>query len=463
MSMRRMVRNGVAALALLPVLSVAALAGDPVLFPSTLAGHAAVPAMTLIQPPPDAGPLFATSGKFAGPDRKRVETLGTIPTLSYVSDAKAPRGSGVGLPLAGQAVQGFSAILPLGGGEFLTLTDNGFGSKASSPDVLLMVHKVKADWATGKAAWVSTLFLHDPDKKIPFLIVNENSEKRYLTGSDIDPESMVLVGDRLFIGDEFGPYLLEVDKTGKVVAFHETVLNGKPLRSPDHYRMSLPNLPAVAPFEVRRSRGFEALTASPDGKTLYVALENALWNADTKGLETGPDGKAFVRILEFDVTKGAYTGKSWKYALEDKDYALADMSMVDDGTAVVIERDDSSEGDIDQACKGEVKADCFNIPAKFKRVYKIDIKGADADGYVRKVGYVDLLAIRDPDRKARIGGSGDRFSMPHLGAEGLTVVDADHIAVVNDNNLPYSSGRAIGKADDNEIALLKVTELLRAK
>jgi len=43
------------------------------------------------------------------------------------------------------------------------------------------------------------------------------------------------------------------------------------------------------------------------------------------------------------------------------------------------------------------------------------------------------------------------------------VVDADHIIVANDNNLPYSSGRQIGKQDDNEFILLRVPEFLRAK
>ena len=40
---------------------------------------------------------------------------------------------------------------------------------------------------------------------------------------------------------------------------------------------------------------------------------------------------------------------------------------------------------------------------------------------------------------------------------------ARHIIVGNDNNLPFSSGRALGKSDDNELILLKVTDLLKAK
>ena len=43
------------------------------------------------------------------------------------------------------------------------------------------------------------------------------------------------------------------------------------------------------------------------------------------------------------------------------------------------------------------------------------------------------------------------------------MVDADHIIVGNDNNLPFSSGRALGKSDDNEMMILKVTDLLKAK
>ena len=37
-----------------------------------------------------------------------------------------------------------------------------------------------------------------------------------------------------------------------------------------------------------------------------------------------------------------------------------------------------------------------------------------------------------------------------------TMVDERHIIVGNDNNLPFSTGRAIGRADDNELILLDV-------
>jgi len=90
-----------------------------------------------------------------------------------------------------------------------------------------MVHHVKPDWKTGKVRMLKTTFLHDPDRKVPFFIQNENSAQRYLTGSDFDIESIQRVGDEWWIGDEFGPYVLRTTSEGKVLGVIETVVNGK--------------------------------------------------------------------------------------------------------------------------------------------------------------------------------------------------------------------------------------------
>jgi hypothetical protein len=41
------------------------------------------------------------------------------------------------------------------------------------------------------------------------------------------------------------------------------------------------------------------------------------------------------------------------------------------------------------------------------------------------------------------------------------MVDAEHIIVGNDNNLPFSTGRTIGEADANEWILLHVGDMLK--
>lgn len=439
----------------------AAAAQEPVRVPAVLAGQAVLPARSVAQPPADAPKGLSVSGKFTAADRQRRTALGTIPSIDFASDPKAPRRTGFDLPMAGQPIQGISAIEPIGGGAFYLLTDNGFGGKANSGDAMLMVHRVEPDFASGEPRLRETVFLRDPDRRVPFHIVNENTEERYLTGADFDPESLRVVGEDIYIGDEFGPYLLRLDRTGRVLAMFETKVGDKLYRSPDHYTVSTPAAPGEVAFEVRRSGGFEPMGRSPDGRFLYPGFEKPLWDAALKGSEA-TDGRAYTRILEFSVAEGRYTGRWWRYELGDNANVVADLAMVDADSAVLIERDDASEGSKDQACDTEPKPDCFNKPAAFKRVVKIVF--GDSGTAVKKAAYVDLTEMSDPDRKARLGARKDgKFELPHLGPEGLAVVDAEHIVVVNDNNFPYSMGRRLGQPDDNEITLIRAPDLLKAR
>nr|WP_315231729.1 esterase-like activity of phytase family protein [uncultured Albidiferax sp.] len=429
---------------------------------AVLAGHAALPASTSVAAPENAGPLFATSGKFTAGNRLRSDTLGSVPGISFVGDPKYPRKSGGSLPMQGQSVQGFSGIVPLGNNQFLTLTDNGFGNKINSQDALLMVHQVKADWAKGTVTHNGTTFLHDPDRKVPFFIQNENTSARYLTGTDFDPESIQVVGGEWWIGDEFGPYVLRVTPQGKVLGVLETTVAGRAYRGPDHYLNGrLPNYPGDAAFDVRRSGGFEAMAQSPDGKTVYPMFEWPLWDAQAKAPES-LNGKPYARILELDVASQRYSERQWKYALEETGNVAADFQMLNATTGLVIERDDTTEG-AGPNCPNEPRVDCFTRPAKFRRIYKIDFNQLDANGFVKKVAFIDLTKISNPQRLARRGPNEANFALPHLGLEGFAIVDSHHIVVVNDDNFPFSSGRTIGQPDDNELTLLDIQALVDAK
>ncbi len=448
-------------LAATAVLALATQVAAQTKYPAVLEGHAILPAMTLVPPPADAPQELQISGRYAGPSGQRVDAPETVPATSALSDKAAPRPTGVSFPLKGQPVQGLSGIKNLKDGTFLTLSDNGFGSKANSPDAMLTFHVVKPDWKSGAVERVSTVFLSDPDRKVPFRIVNENTPKRYLTGGDFDIESIQPVGDTLWFGDEFGPFLIKTDRAGKVLQVFETKVDGKVVRSPDHPAVAMPAVPGAVKFEVRRSKGFEGMAASADGKFLYPLLEGPLLTAS--GEPEAKDDKRFLRILEFDTAKGEYTGKSFKYTLEAPNNSIGDFNLIDATSGLIIERDDT-EGDSAQAClEGAPKPDCFNVPAKFKRIYKIDMAQADADGFVKKVGYIDLMDIDDPQKLARQGGKDGKLTFPFFTIENVDLVDADRIIVGNDNNLPFSSGRALGKVDDNELILLKVTDLLQAK
>jgi len=430
-------------------------------FPATLAGHALLPAKAFIAPPQDAPDSLKVSGKYTAADGRREDRLETIPGTSYLSDRSAPRPTGVSLPFKGQPVQGFSGIKSMPDGTFWVLSDNGYGSKANSPDAMLMFHQVKADWKGGGIKRMQTQFLHDPDRKVPFNITNEGTKKRYLTGADFDVESMQIIGDAFWFGDELGPYLIKTDRKGKVLAVHETRVDGKVLRSPDHFTVSTPSVPGAFTTQARRSRGYEGMAASKDGKFLYPLLEGPLWNEADKKWEN-KDGREYLRILEFSVERGEWTGRSFNYLLELNGNNIGDFNMIDADTGLIIERD-NGEGLVADACSGAPRVDCQNVPAKMKRVYKVSLKDLDADGFVKKIGYVDLLDIADPDGKARRGSQGGKFTFPFVTIEDVDVVDADHIVVANDNNLPFSSGRKVGVQDDNEFILLRVPELLRAR
>jgi hypothetical protein len=425
-------------------------------FPATLAGHAILPAESFIEAPGDAPSDLRVSGKFT--TGSRVDAVGAVEGLSN------GRPTGVKLPFRGQPLQGHSGIKKMADGTFWVLTDNGMGNKANSPDSMLYLNRYRIDWEKGTVERLETVFLSDPDKKLPFRIANEATERRYLTGGDFDPESVQPIGDKFWLGEEFGPYLVRIDRTGRVEAMFETMLDGKPVRSPDHAAVRTPASPAgTVDFNLGRSRGFEGMAASPDGKYLYPLLEGALWDADRKDWEKTPDGRTYLRILEFDVGAEKWTGRHWKYLLEANGHAIGDFNMIDATTGLIIERD-NGEGTADKACpQGERHPNCFHDLAKFKRVYKVELSDANANGPVRKIGYIDLMQIADPDKKARKPLNGNVLTFPFFTIENVDVIDGRHIIVANDNNLPFSSSRDPNRADDNEFILLEVSDLLKAR
>jgi len=433
-------------------------------FEARLVGHAILPAASFVAPPEGAPPGFAVSGRFTGPGNARLQQAGSL--MGNTGPAYGSRDTGIALPFQGQPVQGFSGIKPIGDGSYWVLTDNGFGARANSPDAMLMFHRIRPDFATGQVEVMRTIFLSDPNSVVPFRITTEGSTERYLTGADFDPESLQPLPDGTFyIGEEFGPYLLQVDAEGRVTRLVETRLDGQPIRSPDHPAFSVPATPtATTAFRARRSGGYEGMALTPDGQTLWGLLEQPLFEAGTDRAEG-----AFLRLIEFSVARRDWTGRSLRYRLEPGATAIGDFNFIDATRALVIERD-NGQGDPGLECApGATPPACFVMPARFKRVYLVDFSQADAEGYVRKIGHIDLMAMQDPDNRARLRGDlpqnapAGRFTFPFFTIENVAMVDADHIIVGNDNNLPFSAGRHLTRADDNELILLRVPELLRAR
>jgi glycerophosphoryl diester phosphodiesterase len=139
-----------------------------------------------------------------------------------------PAGNGISAngrtgPFPGQPVQGFSGVQFADENHFWFLPDNGFGAKNNSADFLLRIYQVDPSLQGAEAAGDGSVTvgnfiqLRDPDNKIPFEITNATGDRR-LTGADFDIESFVIAKDgTIWVGEEFGPFLLHFDATGKLL------------------------------------------------------------------------------------------------------------------------------------------------------------------------------------------------------------------------------------------------------
>lgn len=438
----------------LSLLAVPAAAQET--FDATLAGHAYLPALSLVAPPADAPKDAWISGKFTGGARNGVP-------MSVPGDTGGLHGkrlTGLNLPFIGQPLQGFSgfAMNRAEDGSVYVLTDNGFGSKANSPDTLLFFSRMDADFDTGEVEIKETVFLHDPDFKVPFRISYGGTDSRYLTGADFDLESIQRVGDSIWIGEEFGPYLIEATLDGRIKGVYPTMVDGVQLKGPDTPGISATSVKGTD-WTVPRSGGYEGMALQPETGLLWAMLEKPLLAA------SGENEGDFLRVMAFDPEARDWTGEGFKFKLAEGATAIGDFNFIDETRALVIERD-NGEGEPSLKCAGDPQADCFPNPAMVKHVVLIDTADVDAEGYVRRIGQIDLMNIADPAGKARIetdGGEAGRFSLPFFTIEDVMRVDETHIMVAVDNNLPFSSGRKLDAAADNEVVLLSVPELLAAQ
>ena len=155
-------------------------------------------------------------------------------------------------------------------GSYLAMPDNGFGTKANSRSFLLRVYRVKPTGSAATCGSSARSTCATPTSGSRSSSSTRAPQERYLTGGDFDIESFRI--DRrgtLWFGDEFGPFLLHTDATGKVL---EAPIPLPGVRSPDY-----PATAAVgAAPNLAASNGFEGMAISPDGRTLYPTLEGPL-------------------------------------------------------------------------------------------------------------------------------------------------------------------------------------------
>ena len=128
----------------------------------------------------------------------------------------------------------------------------------------------------------------------------------------LDTEGLVRTdaGD-FWIADEYGPSLVHVDRSGKVVKRY--IPEGVKLDGADY--PIAPVLPAI--YAKRKiNRGFEGLALSADEKTLYLLLQSPLLNPD----KNIGDASRNTRVLLFDIGSEKVTAE-YAYRFEaSKDF-----------------------------------------------------------------------------------------------------------------------------------------------
>ena len=436
-------RRVLASTLLVPVLAgpLAAPLAAQEMVPATLDGFSSFPAATFTSPPADAPAENALSGRYLDP-LARVDEAGA-----------APQRTGLNTPFEGQPVQGisgFSVTRPEAGGLWAVI-DNGFGSKRNSPDALLSFVRLVPALDGGTTEVAERVWLRDPNGVVPFRIVQEGTEARLLTGGDFDTESIQVVGDQVWIGDEFGPFLISATLDGVVTGVVPAMSGEAMIKSPDNPSVAPGTGPGPTTWRSGSSGGFEGLALAPDGM-LWALLEQPLRNEDGTS-------EAFLRLLQLDPATGAWTGEERHFAYTEGATAIGDINFISDTRALIIERD-NNQGLADRACaEGTLPADakgCFPVPAAVKRVTLVEFgEGQDLE----RLRQIDLMDIADPEGLGA-GTADGRFSFPFQTIESVVMDGPEHILLANDNNLPFSSGRDPDLPDNNEMIRLHVPELL---
>ncbi len=159
----------------------------------------------------------------------------------------------------------------------------------------------------------------------------------------LDPEGMTRLHDGSFwFGEEYAPSLVHVSATGQVLervvpadsgvvnpitgesmSVCDALKNGTAHTKAANYPINCA-LPAI--LDLRKlNRGIENIAVSPDGKTLYFALQSPLANPSKDAYKASRNVRMFTASLNSDGSFGKVTGE-YVYVLDTPDTFAPDVS-----------------------------------------------------------------------------------------------------------------------------------------
>ena len=179
-------------------------------------------------------------------------------------------------------------------------------------------------------------------------------------GKAFDPEGLVINprNGNLLVSDEYGPSLLEFDRSGALVRRYALPANVQPMAgSAADYNTAPPGLTSGR----EPNRGFEGLAISPDGRYAYAMLQNGTvqdgWSGSSRGL--------YTRIVKFDTTSGEAVGQ-YAYKLESagQGRGISALMALGNDKFLVLERNNRGIGT------------GATLASPDKAVFQIDLAGA---------------------------------------------------------------------------------------
>ncbi|HEY1268375.1 MAG TPA: esterase-like activity of phytase family protein [Candidatus Binatia bacterium] len=269
----------------------------------------------------------------------------------------------------------------------------------------------------------------------------------------VDTEGLVRssAGD-FWVAEEYGPSLLKIDRTGKVLRRY--VPKGVRLDGADYDVVEA--LPEI--FAKRKiNRGFEGLAMSRDEKKLYLALQSPLLNPDKK---TG-DVSRQTRILVFDVANEK-TVAEYAYSFDaSKEFDPAH----------------SAPDEMKVSAIAAIGADVLLVDERtdwVAKLYRVDLKAAtnilgsrwdDAKTSPALEALNDLSGAGfKPLEKALVVDLGGIPGIPEK-IEGIAVVDQNTVAICNDNDFDIgdfdAQGNNVGKGIKNSILFIQLPQPLQ--
>lgn len=247
----------------------------------------------------------------------------------------------------------------------------------------------------------------------------------------LDAEGLVkTTNGEFWIVDEYAPSLANLTSTGEVKSRYVPAgWKGTPTTF-----KAVKSIPEIY-LKRKANRGFEALALTPDGTTLFVGLQSPLLNP-TKAVG---DASLATRILRFDISSKRFTGEFVfgfekvsvvdAKATKNSDLKLSAMVALDANTLLVQERTDNSyllsTITIDESAN--ILGSKWDLAATTPSLETYTGAGTNTE----------IEALIAASKKSIVFNSTSIPSMPGK-IEGVAVLDANHIVVVNDNDFSFT-------------------------